>query len=100
VPDNENPLVHVRVAVNVNSMRRGQELRLPLTEHVEALAMAGYVRILGHVDPPTQAAPASPPAPEPEPVPASPVAVAGGPIKPRRTRPKAVVKDDGGESPA
>ncbi len=46
---NEHPLVHVRVAVNVGSMRRGQELQLPLTEQVEGLSLAGYIQILGHV---------------------------------------------------
>jgi hypothetical protein len=100
VPDNENPLVHIRVAVNVNSMRRGQELRVPLTEHIEALSMAGYVRILGHVDPPVQSPPAPPSEPEAEVAPALPIAVAGVPAKPRRARPKAVTQDGGVESPA
>lgn len=53
----EHPLVHIRVTSNVDSMRRGWEGQVPLTERIEALSMAGYLRILGHVDPPVVAPP-------------------------------------------
>lgn len=53
----EHPLVYVRVTSNVDSMRRGWEGQMPLTERLEALSMAGYLQILGHVHPPVAAPP-------------------------------------------
>jgi hypothetical protein len=107
VPDNDHPLVHIRVAVNVNSMRRGQELRVPLTEHIEGLSLAGYIQILGHVNLSAQAvaipllalpAEATPPAEPPaESVESEPVEVVPLPVKPKRVRPKAVVSGGGSE---
>jgi hypothetical protein len=101
VSDNDHPLVHIRVTVNVNSMRRGQELQVPLTEHIEGLSLAGYIQILGHVHPPVQAAAEPPPGVaasavaeliEPEPAEAVPT-----PAKPKRVRSKVVVDDGGSE---
>jgi hypothetical protein len=101
VSDNDHPLVHIRVTVNVNSMRRGQELRLPLTERIEGLSLAGYIQILGHVHPPVQAV-ATPPigvvaSPVAEPAEPEPVEVMSPPAKPKRVRPKAVTNSGGSE---
>jgi hypothetical protein len=85
------------VTSNVDSMRRGQELQTPLTERIEALSLAGYLQILGHVGPVAapwvEPEPAPPWAePEPEPAPAA-------RLKRSRRKP-AEVSDGGSESPA
>lgn len=95
----ELPLVHVRVTANVDSMRRGWTGELPLTERVEALSMAGYLQILGHVNlgvAPVAVAPlpvVEPPAPvvdvKPEPIRSK---------RPSRRRPT-ITEVDGGGSP-
>jgi len=95
VSDNE-PLVHIRVTVNVNSMRRGQEFQVPLTERIEGLSLAGYIQILGHVHPPAQAIVEPPPEVVPPPL-AEPVEVAPLLVKPKRIRSKVVVDDGGSE---
>jgi hypothetical protein len=59
------PLVYIEVTVNVNDMRRGQRRTEALTPRIEALELAGYIKILGHAEPPA-------PEPQPEPAPAPP----------------------------
>lgn len=80
MPDDEAlPVVEVRVMVNVDGLRRGEEGEVELTPRIQQLVRSGYMRILGHV---------LPGAPEPAP----PATVAN----PARTRAKrARVVDDG-----
>ncbi len=85
------PVVYVRVAVNVNSLRRGEEGEVELTPTIQQLINAGYLQIIGHVW--------VPPGPEPvAPVEVMPVTLAS----PTRTRvPKKAASDGGtGADPA
>lgn len=71
--DEEAPTVSVRVMVNVDNLRRGEEGEVELTPRIQQLVRAGYVKILGHV------LPVAPPAP----------VVATAPVaNPTRTRAK------------
>lgn len=68
MPDDE-PMVRVRVEVNIDSLRRGWEGNVELTPRIQGLLNRGYLRLLGHVAPPTPppvavVAPAPPAPPE------------------------------------
>lgn len=85
--DEDLPVVHVRVCVNVDSLRIGYEGEVELTPRIQRLIQSGYLQILGHVLAP----------PEPVvPVVAEPVTLAS----PRRTRARRVADDGAGADPA
>jgi hypothetical protein len=89
--DERPPVVLVRVEVNVDSMRRGDEREVELTPRTRKMISAGYLRILGHVSLPPVLAPAVP-APPPEPIKLA---------SPRRTRVAAKAQEGGdGDGPA
>jgi hypothetical protein len=96
--DESQPVVYVRVAVNVDGLRVGEEGEVELSPRIEKMIKSGYLQIIGHVLPP--AAPQwLPPAydgiPSPDPAPGFVAAPVANP-----TRSRAVVKEsDGPESP-
>ena len=90
MPANENqPVVYVRVMVNVDGLRVGEEGEVELSPRIEKMIRSGYLQIVGHVLPP-----AAPLWLDPEPAPpvAEPVA------NPGRTRALPKVESDGPES--
>jgi hypothetical protein len=87
--DEPLPVVLVRAEVNVDRLRKGDELEVELTPRTRKMISAGYLRILGHLSPPPVAA-------APAPTPAEPVRLAS----PRRTRVAAKAPEGGGDGPA
>lgn len=94
------PIARVRVLVNVDNLRIGMEDDVELTPRIQGLLASGYLRLIGHVTPPTPAAPPAPVVP-PEP----PRALLGvvplaeeepDTVAPRRTPRKKKVADDAG----
>lgn len=82
--DND-PLVEIKVLVNVDSMRRGQVGQVELTPRIQGLVNRGYLQILGHVHTPeAEVFPVAPELPEP-------VALVEAPAK--RSRPSRAKRD-------
>lgn len=63
-----HPLVLVRVGVNVDNLRAGDEGEVELTPRIQGLISAGYVQILGHIPQPPLTPSVLPPEPTPHPV--------------------------------
>lgn len=83
------PVVHVRVCVNVDSLRIGYEGEVELTPRIQRLIQSGYLQILGHVLAPVAPEPAPPAVTAPVPV-----------ASPTRTRVRKAVDDGAGADPA
>lgn len=89
----DDPLVEVRVLVNVDGLRRGQVGQVELTPRIQLLADRGYLRILGHVN----VVPVAPVVPEP-PAPTETPAARPRPSRAKR-KPSAVLPDEPQEAP-
>lgn len=97
--DESQPVVYVRVMVNVDGLRVGEEGEVELSPRIEKMIKSGYLQIIGHVLPPAAPvewlAPAYDGIPSPE---AAPVLAAEPVANQARTRALPKVEADGPES--
>lgn len=91
--DESQPVVYVRVMVNVDGLRVGEEGEVELSPRIEKMIKSGYLQIIGHVLPAADTQWLAPAPADPVPtIEAAPVA--------NPTRSRAVAKEtDGPESP-
>ncbi len=49
LPEDDEPVVRVRVLVNVESLRKGWEGEVELSPRIQRFVDSGYLQIIGHV---------------------------------------------------